>query len=252
MTFFNKILTLETLDKLTIVVSFYAGRSTENLEKLLVSLEPFKKQTIIVMNSDQVSGDPIQKNISGWQAIIRENKGMNIGAWNEGFSAQPHKDYYFFLQDECFIKNLGFIETCIDRFLKNSKLAMLGESLNNKWNYPWEILAQSSLNWKDDDHQINGHYIPRVEFYLRNMKSLGINCGKTGLHLRSLFWAFRGDALRTIKGFPVGHNKGECIAAEIGISRKILQQGYEFDQITLIPFNFIGHSEWKADGSSKL
>jgi hypothetical protein len=80
---------------------------------------------------------------------------------------------------------------------------------------------------------------------------MNIDAGNTGFHLRSLCWAFRGDVLRAMGGFPIGKNKGECIAAEIGVSRKVLQLGFEFDQITPNPFCYIGHGEWKADGSSK-
>lgn len=248
----NDNLPSEILENLTIVISFYAGRPTENLRKLLVDLENFKKQIIIVVNNDNLNDTKIKRNTAGWQTIIRPNQGMNIGAWQEGFLEKSEKKYYFFLQDECFIKKSGFIKTCINRFKENPKLGMLGESLNKKWNHPWQFLAQSSLNWKDKDHEINGSQVPRVDFYVQKMKDLGIDHGASGLHLRSLCWIFRGDVLRFLGGFPIGSNKGECIASEIGVSRKVLQLGYEFDQVAPAPFNFIGHAEWQADGSSKI
>lgn len=239
------------LDNLVIVISFYQPRPADDLRNLLSDLDSFQKQTIIVINSDHTDSDPTTHTLAGRRAIVRENIGMNIGAWNQGFLASPVKDYYFFLQDECFIKQPGFFEACIARFLANPKLAMLGESLNHKWNHPWDTLSVSGLNWCDADHQINGESVSRVEFYLQTMQSMNIDAGNTGLHLRSLCWAFRGDVLRAMGGFPIGKNKGECIAAEIGVSRKVLQLGFEFDQITPNSFCFIGHREWKADGNSK-
>jgi hypothetical protein len=239
------------LSNFAVIVSFYQPRPADDLQNLLSALESFQQQTVIVINSDHAGSDPTTHTLAGRQAIVRENIGMNIGAWNEGFLANPGEDYYFFLQDECFIKQPGFFEACIARFSANPKLAMLGESLNHKWNHPWDILSGSGLNWRDADHLINGESVPRVDFYLKTMQSMNIDAGNTGLHLRSLCWAFRGDVLRAMGGFPFGKNKGECIAAEIGVSRKVLQLGFEFDQITPNPFCFIGHREWKADGSSK-
>jgi hypothetical protein len=65
-------------------------------------------------------------------------------------------------------------------------------------------------------------------------------------------WFFPGTMLRLLGGFPVGANRGECVAAEIAVSRKIVSLGYRFDQICEPPFSFFGHSEWRSDGLSKM
>ncbi len=234
-----------------IIISFYAPRPADDLHQLMTSLEPYKATGAIVINSDQLSGEPQFHKLNGWQAIAAPNRGMNIGAWQQGFLARPNEDFYFFFQDECFVKQPGFFDACLRRFEANPTLGMLGESLNLKWNHPWDAMRNSSMNWQDADHQVNGVPIPRVDYYLRALEHMGIAPGDSGLHLRSLCWAFRGDTLRAIGGFPVGASKGECIAAEIGVSRKVLQHGYLFDQLCPAPFSYIGHREWKADGSSK-
>ncbi len=233
------------------IISFYAPRPAEDLYKLMADLERHKEQTIIVINSDQLDAEPQFHSLSGWQAIAAPNRGRNIGAWQQGFLARPHEDFYFYFQDECFVRQPGFFDACLRRFKDNPKLGMLGESLNLKWNHPWAAMRNSAMNWRDADHAVDGVQIPRVDYYLLALAGMGIAPGDSGLHLRSLCWAFRGDTLRAIGGFPVGTSKGECIAAEIGVSRKVLQHGFQFDQLCPTPFSYIGHREWKADGSSK-
>lgn len=217
----------------------------------MTDLSTYSGRGIIVINNDHPKGDLQVHQLAGWHSITVPNRGMNIGAWQQGFLARPNEDFYFFFQDECFIKQPGYIEACIQRFSDYPRLGMLGESLNLKWNHPWDNLRHSRMNWVDSEHQINGERVPRVEFYLATLERMGITPGESGLHLRSLCWSFRGTALRSIGGFPIGDNKGECIAAEIGVSRHIQQHGYQFDQISDTPFFYIGHREWRDDGSSK-
>jgi hypothetical protein len=240
------------MSDVAIIVSYYSKRGSENLAKLLFELQHLKHQITIVINHDDWQFGPASKVINGWKYIFRRNHGMNIGAWHEGFSQSPNHAMYVFLQDECFVKRPGLIEACQKRFITNAKLGMLGESINRKWDRSWSEMEKSSLNWKDLDHQINGEKIPRVRYYRNKLGQLGINEGKSAAHLRSLCWIFRGDVLRKLNGFEIGRNKGECIAIEIGTSRKVIQLGHEFDQIHSSPFFFVGHHEWKETGSSKI
>jgi hypothetical protein len=233
------------------IISFYAPRPVADLLALMNALEQHQKDSIIVINSDQVHDQVQYQNINGWPAIVAPNRGMNIGAWQQGFLARPNEDFYFFLQDECFIKQPGFFSACLARFENEPQLGMLGESLNYKWNHSWEEMRNSNMNWRDTDHQIDNVPVARVDYYLLAMARMGIDPGESGLHLRSLCWAFRGETLRAIGGFPIGNTKGDCIAAEIGVSRKVIQHGYQFDQLSSTPFSYIGHREWRADGSAK-
>lgn len=236
-----------------IAVSYYQSRNPEHLVRLLSNIDSYKRNTVVVVNSDEINGnEALETEESGWKIYIRKNTGMNIGAWNHAFQNQPDKDYYFFFQDECYIKRNGFIESCINKFEADPNLAMLGESLNLKWDKSWLDLQKSPMNWVDQDHVIKGKPVSRVFYYQETLKKLGIGAGDSGLHLRSLCWAFKGSVLREMNGFPEGTTKGECIAIEIGVSRKVAQLGYDFAQLENQPFNYVGHREWRADGSSKI
>jgi hypothetical protein len=238
------------LNELLIVISFYSKRNRGNLLNLLTSLEGFEGEVLVVENIDSDAISSLT-DIDA-EVILNVNRGMNIGAWNRGFLERRDYDTYLFLQDECFLKKDGYVEAILSRFKKNPKLGMLGESLNRKWNHPWETLTNSPLNNYCDDHFIGSGCSRRVDTYLSAMQSWGVDPGETGAHLRSLVWAIRGDVLRQMGGFPIGNNKGECIAAEISVSRRVIQMGLEFDQIDRAPFFYFGHLEWRSDGSSKV
>jgi hypothetical protein len=65
-------------------------------------------------------------------------------------------------------------------------------------------------------------------------------------------WFTRRGVIEEIGGFPSGRNRGECIAAEIAVSRAVAKRGYGVRQATDEPFTYISHAEWRRDGSRKL
>jgi hypothetical protein len=237
---------------LSIIISYFASRDLSSLKRLVNDLSMLNFEVIIVVNYDKfdVVLDSYFSQLSH-KVIWNKNLGMNIGAWNRGFHANPSADFYLFLQDECFLKKDGFIGSLTSRFRRELDLGMLGESINRRWAQPWPTMANSNLNRLDIGHFVEGRPARRVDCYLNAMRNWGVNPGVTGEHLRSLVWAFPGNVLRKLGGFPLGRDKGECIAAEIAVSREIVNMGYRFDQVSPTPFTFFGHSEWRPDGSSK-
>jgi hypothetical protein len=233
-----------------IVISYYAQRSPKPLMSLLKELSGYASQTLIVANVENINELPILA--GGFKVVANKNVGMNIGAWHRGFLEDSDADYYLFLQDECFLKKDKFLDLIIRRFKGNPRLGMVGESMNYKWGRSWLELTSSPLNTYASDHLIDGKSAKRVQAYLSAMFAWGIEPGESAAHLRSLVWAFPGAVMRRLGGFPLGMNKGECIAAEIAISRKVVSLGYIFDQITPTPFTYFGHREWRSDGSTKL
>ena len=234
---------------ITIIISFYAARSRSHLLRLLQGLQNFAPNVIVVVNTD--GPEDVLRDQNLFRVVYNPNVGMNIGAWHRGFTEDPNSDLYLFLQDECYIRKEHFVSVIASRFRADQRLGMLGETINRKWDQPWPVLRESSLNRIEPDHFVDTLPSRRVETYLNAMFSWGIEPGATGSHLRSLVWAFPGNVMRELGGFPIGQNKGDCIAAEIAVSRKILSLGYRFDQIALNPFSCFGHSEWREDGLSK-
>jgi hypothetical protein len=149
------------------------------------------------------------------------------------------------------IQNDNFLEV-YNSLLNQEDVGMVGESLNPKWNLNWTELLTSSLNYVDSDHLLNGIQISRVNFYLLMLEKWNINPGGNAAHLRSLVWAFKQDTIQKISGFPCGLSKGECIASEIAVSKKIEQIGLQIKQADQSPFKYIYHAEWNKNGYSKL
>jgi hypothetical protein len=236
--------------KVSIVISFYWAREKLSLKRLLYSLSEHQSNIIVIVNSDEES-NPSDFCLP-FPVIFRHNLGMNIGAWHAGFLSNQDADLYIFLQDECFLCRPDFISSISRRFSMNPALGMLGESLNWRWAKPWPALIRSELNSFEPGHFLRGNPARRVDTYLDLMCTWGINPGATGEHLRSLIWALPGKVMRDLGGFPLGRNRGECIAAEIAVSRKVVMMGYQIGQISEAPFTFFGHAEWRPDGLSKI
>jgi hypothetical protein len=237
--------------KIVIVVSYFDSRPDSNLLELLISIKKvFLGELVVVVNSDK--NELYRPPIDGVTISHGKNLGMNIGAWNRGYFDNPDANFYLFLQDECYIKRLDFVKFIMARFMSEPDLGLLGESINYRWDLDWVTLSQSSLNSFDADHRIDNREVRRVDMYLYMMSRWGVDPGPSGRHLRSLVWALPGGIMRELGGFPVGRNKGECIAAEIAVSRKVLSLGYRVEQFELKPFTFFGHTEWRADGRSKV
>lgn len=226
-----------------IVISHYALRDSTRLSALLKQVSPLSKNILLVINDDRITSQ-FDGNFMEVPAILRPNTGMNIGAWNAAFQRYPIYKNYIFLQDECEIVRDDFI-SAYESELAKAGIGMTGESINHKWDRPWQDVYESPLNYPVSQK------CSRVEYYLSLMDLWGINPGKTGRHLRSLVWGFNHDALSRIGGFPSGTDKESCIASEIAVSKKIEQLGLSVTQAGNAPFSYIRHEEWRTDGSSK-
>ncbi len=235
--------------KSIIVISYYNERTNIYLERLIHTLKKINADILVVTNSNAAT-ENIIKVTDNVKYLTRFNTGMNIGAWDAGFRICPDYNNYIFLQDECYISNQEFLSR-YEFLLSDTKIGMIGESMNWKWDLEWGKIYNTKLNYViETDRQQKS--LTRVEYYLLKMHSWGINPGKTGRHLRSLIWAFRGEVLKSINGFPIGKTKEECIAAEISVSKAVEQKGYLVSQIDEKPFKYIKHKEWREDGSGKL
>ena len=234
-------------EKFTSVFSNYAPRGELGLNILISQLIDIVDQIIVVINDDSCAA--FRKEISNKIIrITRPNTGMNIGAWSAAIEYSKESDYTIFLQDECRLLRSDFIDN-YKNLLSQPNIGMIGESVNPKWDCEWLEISNSRLNYLLNFS--NGKSISRVSYYLECMKKWGINPGLRSTHLRSLVWAFNKNGLNTIDCFPIGLNKEQCIAAEIAVSRKLIQKGLEFMQSDSSSFTYFEHLEWQKNGFSK-
>ena len=242
-----------------IISHFPRSNSTSNLERLIEQLRPYKQVIIVVENSLNSSEVLPQLCRDEIYLVKRENSGMNIGAWQIGYQVYSDFDYFFFFQAESFIVNTEFLDRYIGLFKSDSRLGMIGDSLNLKWNRLWDELEVSRFNHEvfvqsnnyTNSVDINGAPFlrsRRVSFYRKRLEEWGVLTNGLGAgHLRALNWCMTKEVMSLIK-FPIGMSKHECIAAEIAVSRAVIQSGYKICQSATHPFRYVGHHEWDEKG----
>jgi hypothetical protein len=233
-----------------VVISYYDRRPLTYLSTLLNSLGTFNAgrdfDVLVVVNQTRESLPKLQSTPFPVSVMGRENAGMNIGAWDAGWRASPGRSVYVFMQDECIVQRDGWLTAYAERCLEPD-VGLVGESLNEAWSRPWHQLRLLHAGSRMPDHLIDGNPADRVDVYLDCMRRWGIDPGPTAMHLRSLVWAATFPTLVKIGGFPVGANYGDCIAAEISVSRKVAAARLRVVQVRQAQFYFTIHREWNQD-----
>jgi len=239
---------LQPADKLLVVISYFNARPADHLYHLLDSLHstPADIEYDICLVINEAHKQPPDIHSGNIKYLHRrENTGMNIGAWDYGWRNHRDYGYYLFLQDECMITGSGWGRKFADR-LASAETGLVGESINNRWNKSWDKL-KTKRQASPDQHRHNKSEMGDAAFYMDFMGRHGIDPGPTGRHVRALVWALRGNTLDALDGFPIGTTYGECIAAEIAVSRKIEAMGLKVVQLDSEPFSFVQHAEWSGD-----
>lgn len=236
-----------SMSETLVIISHYEARSRAPLNRLLASLTTCSSgaayDVALVINRDASTRSSVAESVRTKFIHTRENTGMNIGAWEHGWRASPGYSQYLFLQDECSAVREGWLAAYLARS-EDASIGLLGESVNEAWAKPWEQLARERAGEVMPDHTLDGQQAERVPLYLECMRRWGVDPGATGRHLRSLAWFARREVLERIGGFPIGHSYGECIAAEIAVSRRVEAAGLRVEQASPAPFHFFGHSDW--------
>lgn len=233
-----------------VIVSFYDRRSVSPLWQLFSAMErnaPGRNYQIgLVINrtGDHALTLPTSERLVA--VLERANLGMNIGAWEAGWRHFKGFETYVFLQDECYPVRSGWLDA-LARAAERPGVGLVGESINTAWDQPWEVLRQKQAAIVMPEHLVDGKPANRVDAYLDFMRRNGIPPGPTGRHIRSLVWAARRESLERFGGFPIGTNYGECIAAEIGTTKKVEAAGLQAVQVSDRPFTYIRHREWNQD-----
>lgn len=231
-----------------VIVSFYEPRPLEPLTSLIASLARFDAgcpyDMAIVVN--RTGSGPLQLPATGpgVRIIERANGGMNIGAWDHGWRESPGYDGYLFLQDECVAQRDEWLSAFRDA-ARSAEVGLLGESWNSGWDRPWDDLRHAVAGQVMKDHWIDGAPGNRVDVYRGFLEANGVEPGLSAGHLRSLVWYARRPVLERMGGFLHGANYGECIAAEIGATKRVEQLGWRAAQVDVGPFSRFRHLEWR-------
>jgi len=232
--------------KLLVVINQFDQRPLDDLLNLLEALHSHDDDTAFdtcVVINQSLAVRKVRE-LPGVEFLhYRENTGMNIGAWDYGWRCHPDYDFYLFLQDECIVLTHDWTRQFINRLLDRS-VGLVGESYNARWDKPWSVLQSKNAGSTMPDHLIDGKPADRVAAYLDFMARRNIDPTSDAGHVRALVWALRGDTLRAIHGFPLGDNYGECIAAEIAVSKMVVALGLKVVQLSVEPFHCFSHAEW--------
>lgn len=233
-----------------VVISYYDRRPIDNLVALIKTLEtheacsPFDVCVVVNRTSDREIQLPDFS--MPVQVVYRPNLGMNIGAWDYGWRVNSGYQHYLFLQDECYAIREQWLSSFKQK-LAETNAGLVGESLNSNWDRNWNQLRVEQEKVVMPEHEINGKRVNRVDFYLNYLRSQQTSAGPTGRHMRSLVWFLGVGTLEKINGFPIGRNYGECIAAEITVSKKVESLGLSIVQVDAQPFSYFRHVEWNQD-----
>lgn len=233
-----------------VVISYYDRHPLNNVTELLKSLTDCPAggefDICIVVNRTKEEKITLPDEYSRIPITYRHNLGMNIGAWDHGWRTYPGYRYYLFLQDECYVIRDQWLAG-FTSILNDPKIGIVGESLNTSWDRAWPDLRRTFENSSMPGHFIEGRPANRIDCYLRFLQQHGVNPGATGRHLRSVVWFCSAAVLKTINGFLIGRNYGECIAAEIAASKQVESIGLKIAQVKAEEFFYVRHLEYNQD-----
>ena len=229
-----------------VVVSHYNAWPTDQLVHLLDQIRavpaghPFTIR--VVVNQAEARGLKLPDRFADVEVFHRENTGYNIGAWEYGWRQGVPADYYLFLQEECSILRRNWLRAYL-RKVDQPGVGVVGESIayyNSTWDDikareagvpPGELTTQAYLDW---------------------LERWQINKGIMAEHLQSLVVSMSRRVLEAVGGFRIGLSKIEAIAAEIAISKSVEVAGYRAAQVSLRPFSYIFHPQWREERDCSL
>lgn len=235
--------------RIWLVVSHWTGHSRRNLRRLLSQMNKVSAGAIydlvIVCNGGGLDLEGLRKvSPAGFVTVInRENQGYNIGAWDAGFRAFPDYDYYLFLQDECVLRNFGWLDAFVFRIQNDPGVGLLGEAL--MWDgISWEFAKVATARDLGEDWYAPSEVNP-IDFYQAQLADMGLPASSVGTHRQALVLFIDSALMRKTDGFQNDSRYEYAVACEIAISRRIAALGYRIGLVSPgKPFAMIGHPQW--------
>lgn len=214
-----------------VVVSFFDQRPADCLHRLLRQLDAEAAgagiDIALVVNATGAPLPALPRTERPVQVLMRENLGMNIGAWDHGWRALPGYARYIFLQDECVVRQPGWADAYAAA-LDDPQTGLAGESI------------AFDTTWAEAIGRLN-----KISRYRDLMADRWkIDPGTHATHLQSLIWAARREVLEASDGFPIGHTRHQCITAELAVSRRLVAMGFKLRLVGPEPFTWFSHGQW--------
>lgn len=220
-----------------VVVSHYSARSAQPLLRLIDRLLEVTNKICVVINEDW-QGQFHTALPMAVTRITRPNLGMNLGGWQEAARQYP-KQSLLFLQDECLLERNDAISTYEAILSQPDGPVLIGETINPRWDRPWKDL--------EDDDQLG----QRATRYREYLAQSGVSLAPKATHLRTLAIGISSRFNERFCNLPMGQNKEECIALEIGLSQCAITEFGGLAQSNIRPFHYFSHVEWRSDGLGK-
>ena len=229
-----------------VVVSHYNAWPTDQLVALLDQMAaipagaPF--EVSVVVNQARAERLALPERHAGLRVLHRENSGYNVGAWDAGWRADPGRDCYLFLQEECRILRPGWLRA-FRRLATRPDIGLVGESLH--WGgASWDRLARQYRDFRFWA-STGGEPVSVTDGVRAGLARLGVPEGRTGAHLQSLALCARGEVLAAVGGFPTGASYDEATIAEVALSKKVEALGLRVREVGPGSFRYILHPQWE-------
>ena len=234
--------------RVCVVVSFWTGHQRKILERLLGQMLKFDAgmpfDLVVVCNGGDRQPLMLSDRFNSLEpkVINRINAGFNQGAWHSGWLASPNYHYYLFLQDECFIKQSGWVSEFVFRMENDLGIGLLGET--TMWvNMTWKYIRTATdrdlgLDWFDDE------VTHPLDFYQEYLVTRQIPLTEVGEHIQTLIIFSSNQVLTEIGGLPFGTTYREAVACEIGLSTLVRSKGYRISKVKDDKYVLLGHSQW--------
>lgn len=236
-----------------VVVCYWTGRPIRRLHKLLEQMKIFDAGSpfdlVIVCNG----GDerpvtlPRRFDVLKPKILNRENTYFNLGAWDHGWRNSPGYEFYFFLQDDCFLRDVDWVYAFERRMDFDRGLGLLGE-LEFDAEFPWEVKWALAANHPPHDVEVRSIYDRAVSRF----DELGLTLGPTARYIPTIIQFVRQEVLERVGGYrSFGPTFLDAIALETVFSHEIIARGYRIAKIYQAPFLLIGHEEWTPVGTMR-
>jgi len=214
-----------------VIVSYYEALPIASLQNLLASLRatrPDRFDLVVVVNQTKDDHDPFLTAAEGFRVLFRENRGLNIGAWDHGWRQSPGYLYYLFLQEGCEVRDADWLERY--RRPLSRRRGVVGDCL---------VIWPS---WTVFENR----YPPIGQTIREQAARRGWDRGKTPTHVQTVAVGARAAVLEALNGFPVSDDKIEAVGGEVLFSRRAVERGFSLGQVSWRHYGVFRHEQWDS------